>query len=507
MVALSQDTITQAGLASKPADMVASDVMSAYSQKGAALKGKKEAQDEAVKLDQEKAAALAPKLDAAAEDIQKPPPDAPTLEKSPDYKRPTVTPKELQDSFGMLLAASMLVGVGSRAPFYAAMQGMTGAMQGFQAKDEELVKESLNSFNANVTAIKERNDAARQEFEDAWRKYSTQPARMQQEIQILGAKYDLPLAAKNARVASYDSAIKEFDNTIKSGETTLIKLQQLAEKAQNDADKLTQHKEDMQLRRDIAGQAHSDRMAMMGGGAVGGDSTKTGEEYLATVPPAERGLVKGIAEGRMNPSTLSTRGGQRERVMSMVMQYKPDYDQQEYGVTGKTERDFATGKQGNSVRAFNVALEHLDTLKGLGEALDNGNVQVINKIANTWKTETGSPGPTNFNGAKQLVADEVVKAIVGSGGGVADREEAAKTIAAASSPRQLSGIIKTYQQLFDGQLKGLEKQYESGTGKSDFRSRYLTPRGEREADGGSDGGWSVVPDSAPKVRLIKRGGQ
>lgn len=207
-----------------------------------------------------------------------------------------------------------------------------------------------------------------------------------------------------------------------------------------------------------------------------------GDDFLKTLKSGEQGLVKSIAEGKIDPKTLSTRGGHRERILQQVTQYDPDYNQQNYGQADKAVKDFGTGRQGQSVRAFNVALEHLDTLAELGTALHNKDLQGINKIANIWKTQTGEPGPTSFDGAKQLVADEVVKAIVGSGGGVHDREEAARTISAASSPDQLVGIINTYKHLFGGQIKGLEQQYKSLSKRDDFRDRFLTEKGRAAAD-------------------------
>lgn len=217
-----------------------------------------------------------------------------------------------------------------------------------------------------------------------------------------------------------------------------------------------------------------------------------GEDYIKSLPTQEQGLVKAIAEGKIDPKTLSTKGGHREKILQQVTQYKPDYNQQDYGQTDVAIKAYGTGKQGQSVRAFNVALEHLETLKELGDALENKDLQGVNKLANMWKTQTGDSGPTSFDGAKQLVADEVVKAIVGSGGGVHDREEAAKTISAASSPAQLNGIIETYKHLFGGQLKGLEEQYKASTKRNDFRERYLTDRGREAADKGYD-----VPEVKP----------
>lgn len=231
---ISQDTISSAGLSPKTSDLIYGDVMSTYGQKDAALKAKAGIQANVTQLNADKATALTPKMDEMAKSAEAPPPEAPKLERAPAYEKPTLTPKEVQDNFGLLMAASMLVGASSRAPFYGVMQAMTGALQGYQNRDDQLVKISMESFDKNLAAIKERNDAARQEFDQAWKKYSGNLPRLKQELEIIGAKYDLPIATENARVAGIDSAVKEFDNTIKSGETMLVKLQQMAEKQAND---------------------------------------------------------------------------------------------------------------------------------------------------------------------------------------------------------------------------------------------------------------------------------
>lgn len=135
---------------------------------------------------------------------------------------------------------------------------------------------------------------------------------------------------------------------------------------------------------------------------------------------------------------------------------------------GKALREFTSGKLGNSVRSFNVSLSHLDTLSNLADALHNGDAKMVNKVGNYFAEQTGGAAPTNFDAAKKIVGDEIVKAIVGSGGGVHDREEAARVIAAANSPAQLKGAIGTYKELMRGQLNGLQQQYEQSTGRKDF---------------------------------------
>lgn len=188
-------------------------------------------------------------------------------------------------------------------------------------------------------------------------------------------------------------------------------------------------------------------------------------------------LVDALGNGKISPETAFARvpPGVKSQVLAMVQQKFPDYDPTAYATTKKGELDFATGRAGNTVRSFNVGLAHLDTLGQLADALHNNDVQAVNKIGNFFSQQTGAPAVTNFQAAKKVVGDEIVKAITGAGGGVEDRKEAAATLSAANSPEQLKGVIDTYKQLMVGQLGGLEGQYKASTGKGDFQTKYLSP--------------------------------
>jgi hypothetical protein len=202
-----------------------------------------------------------------------------------------------------------------------------------------------------------------------------------------------------------------------------------------------------------------------------------------------------ISAGRMAPlGSMAMRSPFGAAVMSRVAELNPDYNGIDYGTNAKASRDFATGKQGNAVRSFNVSLSHLDTLGQLADAMNNGNMQAINKLGNAYSQQTGSAAPTNFEAAKKIVTDEIVKAITGGGGGVHDREAAAATIGAANSPAQLKGAIKTYQDLMVGQLGGLEQQYRTTTGRSDF-NKYLSPQAQTMFH--TTGGAPAVTGAAP----------
>lgn len=219
---------------------------------------------------------------------------------------------------------------------------------------------------------------------------------------------------------------------------------------------------------------------------------ETGRHHAALEgdPQTIEDTAQAIAKGQLAPlSGFALSRPMAQNIMARVVAINPEFDPTAFQTMQKAEKDFATGKQGNTVRSFNVALYHLDSLDKLADALNNGNTQLVNKIGNTIATQTGGTAPTNFAAAKKLVGDEIVKAIVGSGGGVSDREEAAKTIDAANSPAQLKGVINTYKELMHGQLKGLRTQYEATTKKKDFGDRYLSPEVRelvKQKEGGSN---------------------
>jgi len=135
--------------------------------------------------------------------------------------------------------------------------------------------------------------------------------------------------------------------------------------------------------------------------------------------------------------------------------------------------DFSTGVQGRMVNSMNTAINHLESLDKLAKALQNNDVRAINSVGNIVAKQTGSPAPTNFAAARQIVAQEIVKAIVANGGTGKERDEAAANIAAAGSPEQLAGVISTYTELLAGQLESLGLQYKNTTGRDDFNKKLL----------------------------------
>lgn len=144
-----------------------------------------------------------------------------------------------------------------------------------------------------------------------------------------------------------------------------------------------------------------------------------------------------------------------------------------------TLKDFTSGISSRRVTANNTAINHLETMDKLAADLNNRDTRIFNAAGNAFATATGQTAPTSFDAAKQLVAAEVIKAVVSNGGGVTERQEAAQNFSRANSPQQLREVINTYRELLGGQLQSLEGQYKAGTNRDDFRTKFLTPNTQK----------------------------
>ena len=168
--------------------------------------------------------------------------------------------------------------------------------------------------------------------------------------------------------------------------------------------------------------------------------------------------------------------GSGPAIMAKVQELYPNWSAQNYNQSNKAVTAFGAGKQGDLTKSANVAVQHLGLLGDLVGALGNGNVPRINAAKQKYAEETGSPAPSNFDFAKQIVGDEVAKFVIGGNFTEADRKGLQEQLSRAKSPQQLEGVIKTAIGLMHGQIVGLRQQYNTSTYRDDFDDRYLSPQ-------------------------------
>jgi hypothetical protein len=199
-------------------------------------------------------------------------------------------------------------------------------------------------------------------------------------------------------------------------------------------------------------------------------------------PDSVEAYAQLVAAGKvpaLSGTAMRTPFGQN--VMARVPQINPDYTSTTYDAGKATATDFSSkGKSGQAVKSFNTGLSHLDTLGQATAALNNGDMPAFNAAANAVATAMGGTAPSSFNAVRNIVSAEIVKAVSGSAGALADREEVKKDLSNAQSPQALQAVISKYQSLMAGQLAGLRTSYQNQPGKpQDFESKFLEPRAQQ----------------------------
>lgn len=128
-----------------------------------------------------------------------------------------------------------------------------------------------------------------------------------------------------------------------------------------------------------------------------------------------------------------------------------------------------SGQGGTNINYFNTASDHLKILSEAGDALNNGNTQLFNTIANRFATATGDPAPSNFETVKAAVAGELSKTFKGTGATDSEIADINQTINQAQSPQQIQGAINYYRKLMGSKIQALQSQYQAGMqGKPNF---------------------------------------
>lgn len=169
--------------------------------------------------------------------------------------------------------------------------------------------------------------------------------------------------------------------------------------------------------------------------------------------------AQAVANGQLPPPTgMALLNPKNQRILARVMEINPNYDYTTVSAKKAAATAFTTGREGQALRSVSTANAHLDQLNDLVDAMGNGNTQVINRVGNYFATQTGDPKVTNFDAIKNIVGQEVVKAIVAGGGSAGERDEAAKTFSDASSPAQLKGAIGHYRMVMKAQADNLLAQ-------------------------------------------------
>jgi len=373
----------------------------------------------------------------------------PLPEREKDKEPPPVPKRNNQhDDENWLFAAGLLgalAGAFTRNHATNALAAFQGALQGYQEGSKQKFDEQMKIWEAENKKVLETNKAAQDRYRDILQDRKLNMDQMSVALQVAGQEFDDQGMITAARTKNSLVIAQYHDQNIRA-------MQQM----QTSSDRISLAYDQMQSReRAAALKAHA-------------------QEVGVADPQAMQAQVDAIYELRAPPAPPSRKTGTNP-IMQEVYRQHPDYDATKFAPKQRVINEFAAGATGRQIQSLNVAIGHLDVLKGLGDQLENRNSPTWNFYANIANQELGYPAPDSFDAVKQIVAAEVMKSIVPGGGGVSERMELAKRADSSRSPDQLRGVIRAYQMLLAGQMDGFRNRYEHETGLKDFDQK-IAPR-------------------------------
>lgn len=402
---------------------------------------------------------------------------------------------------------AILASLFTHTPMINAFKGSAAAISAINAGDDQAYKNAYDAWLSNTKLALDRHQAQHQDLMDALEKGRTDPALLNSLLTAYSSKYDDQIVGYNNLLGAYDK-VQEIANSRQTAALNLAqsipKIEQInaqwqaqknyqAAVASGDPKAIDQATQALQgfYPQGMFGAltvpkmtATAAQLRTQAAQLPDGDPQKaqlnTQADQLEgairqvkekTTPvgdpndPTIRNTAKLIASYQWPPlSSFAMSSPRGQAIASMVATFNPSYQASRYAEVNRAMTAFGTGTQGNVVRSMNVSIQHLNVIDELGRALENKDQQTLNKIRNAFEQEFGQPMPTNFDAAKNIVADEIVKAIVGYSGAYADREKAQAALSRANSWPQLQGVTTTVRKLMAGQLAGLKQQYEDATG-------------------------------------------
>lgn len=217
------------------------------------------------------------------------------------------------------------------------------------------------------------------------------------------------------------------------------------------------------------------------------DPSATGDEYLATLPPARAKLVKAIANGdAAMPSGRSATTGAGQAIMSQVLQYDPTASAINLDTRKKTREAFTSGPQAGALNSANTVVGHLVGLDHAIDQLENTGFDWINGPAQSLGQHFGNQGTqkavSNFNFYKVAVANELTKVFRGSNGAEADVQGWLKQLDSAKSPVELHTTVRSMVDGMKSRLEALGFQYSQGMNKTVSGIELLSPHAQKALD-------------------------
>lgn len=162
----------------------------------------------------------------------------------------------------------------------------------------------------------------------------------------------------------------------------------------------------------------------------------------------------------------SMRGNQRAKLAQLIESRHPDFNMQNYATQLGVMKDFTSGKTSQNITALNTSIGHLDQLYQAANALNNGNIQVLNHVANSLGVQIGESPIATYTAVHNAVSGEVSKTFKGASATDQELQAMDRTFSPSQSPKAAKAALDATIHLFASRLDALNNQFKNGTGKN-----------------------------------------
>jgi hypothetical protein len=207
-----------------------------------------------------------------------------------------------------------------------------------------------------------------------------------------------------------------------------------------------------------------------------------GKPTVDQVPPQIKPMVQSILDYKSKMPPISARGGVPSALNYWVKQIDPSYDEAEFPARNKFLTNITSGPMAKELNSINTALGHVGVLGDAVAALKNGNVQVLNKIANGVGAQFGATPQTTFNAIVHRVGPELVSAYTQGGGGQGERSIAEADFDPKMGTDQLMNNVGITAKLLRSKIGATENQYKQTMKRDDFQQRFITSEAQSTLD-------------------------
>ncbi len=186
-------------------------------------------------------------------------------------------------------------------------------------------------------------------------------------------------------------------------------------------------------------------------------------------------IAQKIATYDLQLSTAAGRGGpdMRQDLLTRAIAINPDFDEKNFKQSQDALKAYGpSGTQGQLMIKTQNAMNHLAALDQWGQALNNGDTQKANQIANYLSGQFGGIAAPTYQAVAPIVAGEVSGSLVKGGGGVDERQARVQALSGDLGDPARASAINGMRSLLGAQYKNNQNLYEQTTLRNDFQKRF-----------------------------------